>query len=188
MWNSESRKVRAEYGDRADALKAEHMLKYPHYKYTPRRPDQVKRRAKRNTKKTVKPVADKVKGTLKQGRKVLVGELNDEHIQLFSEEVQRLNEHTNMNVPVNVAVADHTAAAIQSDIDDWNDSVADSFSVGDDLQGDLTNLLNNAAFGSIEDDVIEDDVMDESSSDHTMPEEVDMLLGLSTLLHRDNLR
>ncbi|KAI8621913.1 high mobility group box domain-containing protein, partial [Chytriomyces sp. MP71] len=37
MWREESPEVRAEYAAKAEAEKLQHMIKYPGYKYTPRR-------------------------------------------------------------------------------------------------------------------------------------------------------
>lgn len=47
-WHKETPEVRLHYKELADECKRKHQEKYPNYRYTPRKPNQVKRRAKRS--------------------------------------------------------------------------------------------------------------------------------------------
>lgn len=121
MWNTESTKVRAEYGDKAEALKAQHKLMYPDYKYAPRRPEQVKRRAKRNAGKVVKGKTDTSK--VSKPRKVPIGELGESHMRILIEEASELDSSVLRQHPINMGISSYTELQTQSDIDEWNAAI-----------------------------------------------------------------
>lgn len=48
MWHNEHDKIRQKFVVMADLAKKEHLKKYPNYKYSPRKTNEIKRRVKRN--------------------------------------------------------------------------------------------------------------------------------------------
>lgn len=144
MWNNETRLVRAHYANVADELKAAFYAKHPDYKYNPRRPEEVKRRAKRNTNNPSK-IQKKIKGKLGKQRKVLVGELDEDHMQVFQSEADVSGgPHASKQRPatVNVTVADQASLDMQLDINEWNTSISDSQS------DDIDNLFDDGDMNS----------------------------------------
>ncbi|KAB5559850.1 hypothetical protein GE09DRAFT_71119 [Coniochaeta sp. 2T2.1] len=129
MWNTESPQVRAEYAAKADALKAEHKRMYPDYKYTPRRPEQVKRRAKRNGGKATKQSQGKITKT----RKVVIGDMGKDHMRMLNEEAVIVGDPTTpasaittANHTINIGVFPSTELETQCDIDEWNSAIPEN--------------------------------------------------------------
>jgi hypothetical protein len=155
MWNNESRIVRAHYSNLADELKSAFYAKHPDYKYNPRRPEEVKRRAKRNPNNATR-IQKKVKGRVGTQRKVLVGELEESDLQIFQSETEAVSGgHSSSSASdeiadkrlatVNVVVANQASLNMQLDINEWNKSISDSQS---DLDLDLDNLFDNTDLNS----------------------------------------
>ncbi len=53
-WREETPEVRAQYHELADLVKAELLRRFPDYQFAPRRPGEIKHRAKRVSKAAVK--------------------------------------------------------------------------------------------------------------------------------------
>lgn len=156
MWNTESPDVRAEYAAKAEALKAQHKLMYPDYKYAPRRPEQVKRRAKRTVGKVSKD--KKVKGKISKPRKVLIGDLGETHMRMLNKEANMAvgtmasgpGSDTNRQQTINVGISASTELQTQSDIDEWNAAVPQhhGFIFNSPLDGDMIDFFNTDQFDS----------------------------------------
>lgn len=155
MWNTESAAVRAQYSIKAEELKAKHKLMYPDYKYAPRRPEQVKRRAKRTTAKT--PKEQKVKGKITKTRKIPIGDLSDTHMRTLRKEACMADGPDASQPPamvgqhaINVGLSACTQFQAQSDVDEWNAAVPqpNGFFFNGDLDGDMADFFNSAQFDS----------------------------------------
>jgi len=156
MWNTESTAVRAEYADKAEKLKAQHKAMYPDYKYAPRRPEQVKRRAKRSTAKTA--TDKKVKGKITKTRKVPIGDLSATHMRILQKDASMaaglgatepesdvLHQQT-----INMGLSACTEFQAQCDINEWNAAVPqhNTFVFNATLDGDMADFINTDQFDS----------------------------------------
>lgn len=156
MWNTESDSVRAAYGTRAEELKTQHKLMYPDYKYAPRRPEQVKRRAKRSSGKASKD--QKVKGKITKTRKIPIGDLSDTHMRILHKEVCQMagpdaskpESAVVQQQTINVGISACTQFQAQGDVDEWNAAVPQptGFFFNGTLDGDMTEFFNAVQFDS----------------------------------------
>ncbi|KAJ3408232.1 hypothetical protein CcCBS67573_g03677 [Chytriomyces confervae] len=88
MWREESPDVRAEYAAKAETEKLQHMLKYPGYKYTPRRGAGNAGAAGSGLSGTSSAAASK--------RKTLLHASKSEHVQLHLLPMPSVNSHDQM--------------------------------------------------------------------------------------------
>lgn len=157
MWNTETTAVREHYAAIAEAMKVAHKVKYPDYKYAPRRPDQVKRRAKRNPAKAIK--TKKVTGTITQPRKIIIGELQQRHFRKLNDEVAQSNGltasesgpdlGTHREQLINVGISAFTEQQAQRDIDEWNACVPEHIPFDfNTIEADISDFLNTDQFES----------------------------------------
>lgn len=149
MWNGETREVRAKYADMAEALKVAHKAAHPNYMYTPHRPGQVKRRAKRTNAQISKKFMGKVIGKVGTQRKILIGNLDNDHIRVLMNEADKATEGYNGNAQVfaagfttlgqapttqgpadptlgqtfNLGVSEYNDITMRRDIEEWNSSI-----------------------------------------------------------------
>lgn len=154
MWNTESTSVRAKYAADAEVLKAKHKLMYPDYKYAPRRPEQVKRRAKRNAVK--KPKDKKVTGKITKTRKIPIGDLSEAHKRILHKEASKAvgpdaskpDSDAMRQQIINVGLSTCTEFQAQCDIDEWNAAIPqhNGFVFNGALDGDMTDFLNTDQF------------------------------------------
>jgi hypothetical protein len=176
MWNNESPAVRAQYAEQADILKAKHKANHPDYKYKPRRPGQVKRRAKRNNDKN----ARKIIGKVGQPRSIIIdGHLTDHHINVLTKEAEMATQgyteqatawhggldstilpngtivqtiptnpmDTTDNQMVNLEVPEINHMNMRRDINEWNQSVQTNMSALDSrLELNSNDFLNTDVF------------------------------------------